>query len=181
MIFERKRNLLIRCLLPAICLLMALSSCSPARQTTRKVYKKAPPEFYQQHSEMLGFRLIGTEDPVLIREAAIWLGVPYRYGGMDRRGVDCSGFVFAVYQNAYGVQIPRSTAGQLAGLPKRNRSKARTGDLVFFRINDRKISHVGIYLGQSYFMHASTSRGVVVNSLDEPYYAPRYRKARKVP
>jgi murein DD-endopeptidase / murein LD-carboxypeptidase len=84
-----------------------------------------------------------------------------------------------VYLNAYGIQLPRATTEQAASLKRTPRRRVQAGDLVFFRISDRKLSHVGLYLGQNKFIHASTSRGVIVNSLNDPYYAKRYKAARK--
>jgi murein DD-endopeptidase / murein LD-carboxypeptidase len=173
---EHRNYVSLTLILVVLCM---FSACSPARHATRRAYREAPAEFYQHHSRQLGFQLSGTEDPRLIAEVSSWMGVPYRYGGTNRSGADCSGFVRAVYLNAYGIQLPRATTDQAASLKRTSRRRVQAGDLVFFRINDRKLSHVGLYLGQNKFIHASTSRGVIVNSLNDPYYAKRYKAARK--
>lgn len=148
------------------------SGCGPARRAIRHDQIAVPPNFYPIHSQQLGFRLSGTEDPRLIAEVSSWLGVPYRYGGFSRAGADCSGFVWTVFRSAYNLDLPRTTEEQAWHTRKLRRRRLRVGDLVFFRTQSRwKISHVGIYLGNDKFIHASTSRGVIVSDLDEPYYA----------
>ena len=102
------------------------------------------------------------------------MGVPYRSGGLTRRGVDCSGFVMNVFREVYGKSLARSSADMLKrNCKKVGRAKLKEGDLVFFRTGrgKRKVpNHVGIYLKNGKFIHASTSRGVIVSSLSEPYY-----------
>ncbi len=118
--------------------------------------------------------LSGRENPALIRESASWIGTPYRIGGNSRAGADCSGFVWAVYRNVYGVSLPRTTEEMAKQTRRVRKNRLREGDLVFFRTQRRSISHVGIYLGNGYFVHASTNSGVMVNQLDERYYARRF-------
>lgn len=140
-----------------------------------------PPNFYHVHSQQLGFRLTGKEDPRLIGEVATWMGVPYRYGGTTRAGADCSGFVFSVYRNAYQISLPRTTEDQARHTRRLGRNRLEVGDLVFFRTtNRRKITHVGIYLGRDKFIHASTSLGVIVSDLNEPYYARSFTHGGRI-
>ena len=114
------------------------------------------------------------DNHALYIEAARWMGVPYRYGGKTMRGVDCSGFVMNVFREVYGKSLARSSADMLKrNCRKVGRAKLKEGDLVFFRTGrgKRKVpNHVGIYLKNGKFIHASTSRGVIVSSLSEPYY-----------
>ena len=120
--------------------------------------------------------LTGQENALLIREVASWLGTPYRYGGSTRAGADCSGFIWSVYCDVYQENIPRTTEEMAARSQRVRQRNLREGDLVFFRIKGRKISHAGLYLGNRHFVHASTSRGVVVNSLEEDYYRRRFAR-----
>lgn len=99
-----------------------------------------------------------------------WQGTPYRLGGNNLYGVDCSAFVQAVYYDAYGLTLPRTTAFQSKVGKKVAYSEAKSGDLIFFKTG-RKTRHVGIYLGADAFMHASTSKGVIISRLDNPYWA----------
>ena len=108
-----------------------------------------------------------------------WRGVGYKIGGNDKRGIDCSGFVHITYKNALGITIPRST--QLlskTGTPI-PRKQLAVGDLVFFKTGFSK-HHVGIYVGNSQFIHASTSKGVIKSSLTSPYWSKHYWKSSRV-
>ncbi len=106
------------------------------------------------------------------------LGVPYRYGGSNTQGFDCSGLVHYAYANA-GKSIPRTTAEQWRRLTPVNANNMRTGDLLFFRI-DGKVSHVGMYLGNRRFVHApSTGRDVTTASLDSDYYRRAFVRAAR--
>jgi cell wall-associated NlpC family hydrolase len=93
------------------------------------------------------------------------------------RGTDCSGFVLNIYRSVYGKTLARSSADMLR-INCRNipRQSLREGNLVFFATNrnSRKVSHVGIYLKDGKFAHASTSKGVIISRLDEPYYRQRW-------
>ncbi len=106
-----------------------------------------------------------------------WRGVRHRYGGVSRSGVDCSGFVLLTYRKVFGIELPRTTREQ-ARLGKRvSQRQLRPGDLVFFKIG-WGTKHVGIYLGDGAFMHASESRGVAKSRLKDPYWRNRYWKAK---
>ncbi len=103
-----------------------------------------------------------------------WYGVRYRTGGRSKKGVDCSGFTVEVYSALYGMEIPRVSKEQYRVSEKLSTTELEEGDLVFFNTNGRGVSHVGIYLGHNKFIHASVSRGIMVNDLFESYYLKRY-------
>ncbi|NQV53536.1 MAG: C40 family peptidase [Flavobacteriales bacterium] len=99
-----------------------------------------------------------------------WEGVPYRYGGTSKAGVDCSGFVGALYRQVYQKELPRTTAALASSSKPVGKSALEEGDLVFFDMQGKKKSHVGVYLNAGSFVHASTSKGVIVSDLNNPYY-----------
>lgn len=103
-----------------------------------------------------------------------WYGVRYRTGGNTTSGVDCSGFTVGVYAALYGMAIPRVSRDQYRVSTKLSTTDLAPGDLVFFNTRGSGVSHVGIYLGHNKFIHASVSRGVMVNDLFESYYLQRY-------
>ena len=160
--------------------MLLFASCSPLKIAIKQAQRDLPQGFYAEHGRMLGVRFSGTEDPRVIAEVATWLGTPYRYGGMNRLGVDCSAFVWLVYRDAYGYNLPRSSAEMARHSRRISQSRLRTGDLVFFRTKGWKISHVGIYLTDGRFIHTSTSSGVIVSSLGEPYYSRTFRYGGRV-
>lgn len=102
-----------------------------------------------------------------------WMGTPYVYGGVSKNGVDCSGFTQAVYRSI-NIEIPRRASRQAVAAEDVGRSNLKYGDLVFFNTSGSGISHCGIYLGNGEFVHASSSRGVVRDLLNHPYYASRF-------
>ncbi len=104
------------------------------------------------------------------------VGVPYRYGGSDTSGFDCSGLVQYSWGRA-GVSVPRTTGQQWSGIPAVDASNLRRGDVLFFNI-EGKMSHVGLYVGDGRFVHApSTGRTVVVEDLNSAYYSSRLLRA----
>lgn len=121
-----------------------------------------------------------TDNDRLLQEAASWLGVPYRYGGDDRSGIDCSALVARIVEQAYGITLPRTTAGQRRLGVSVPREQMRPGDLMFFRTNPYgRLDHVGLYLGQGRFIHASSSSGVVISSLDGSFFRRHFVIARR--
>lgn len=119
-------------------------------------------------------------DNRLLTQAFRMRGVPYRYGMSSTRGSDCSGFTSLVYRSQ-GVRLPRTSRDQSRIGQKVDRNGLSKGDLVFFKTNrGTRINHVGIYIGNGKFIHASSGGGKVqVNSLNEGYYARRYATARR--
>lgn len=109
-----------------------------------------------------------------------WYGVRYRTGGNTKSGVDCSGFTVAVFAAAYGISLPRVSREQYRISRKISTTELQEGDLVFFNTRGSGVSHVGVYLGNNKFIHASVSRGVMVNDLFESYYAKRYLGAGRI-
>lgn len=107
-----------------------------------------------------------------------WHGTPYRLGGMSKSGVDCSGFATLLYQNVFQQTIPRTTAQQISNGDVINRSQLQYGDLVFFKTS-KKVRHVGVYVGNQEFVHASTSKGVMKSRLDNPYWKKTYIASRR--
>lgn len=120
-----------------------------------------------------------------VRRAALsdfhrqWRGVPYRYGGEGRGGMDCSGLVQTVFREVFAVALPRTTEAQADSGRHVSRSQLRAGDLVFFKTGWWK-KHVGVYVGNGRFLHASETEGVTTTALSSPYWDDRFWQARRV-
>lgn len=118
--------------------------------------------------------------PVLTKIMSL-MGVPYAFNGTDTSGFDCSGFTSAVFASALQRPLPHSSQGQYALGVAIERDSLRFGDLVFFADGGDEPSHVGIYVGDGLFAHASVSLGVTVSLLESGYYKKRYLGARRLP
>lgn len=145
--------------------MMGLSSC---RTTTPKVDYKA----LAKSSVKLGVDIEYKDNHLLYNEASAWLGTPYRSGGSSKSGTDCSGLVSQMYRKVYHIKLPRTSGEQYSYSTKVARRNLREGDLVFFSSNrsGKRVAHSGIYLKNGKFIHASSSRGVIISNLNEQYY-----------
>ena len=102
-----------------------------------------------------------------------WWGTKYRYGGTTKKGIDCSSFTGLLMGSVFGFTIPRTARQQYAACSKLKKEDMLEGDLVFFNTRGG-VSHVGIYLGDGFFVHSSSSAGVTINSLNENYYSRKF-------
>ena len=109
----------------------------------------------------------------LFSEIEKWWGTRYRYGGATKDGIDCSAYAGTIVHSVYGIVLPRTSRDQYEGCIKLEKEEMQQGDLVFFKTG-RSISHVGIYLGNGYFTHASTSIGVTISNLSETYWTNKF-------
>lgn len=104
-----------------------------------------------------------------------WYGTPYRFGGSTKEGIDCSAFAGNLMTSVFGVNVPRMAKDQYNACAHVKRNDLEEGDLVFFHTTRKGISHVGVYLGNNKFVHASVNYGVVISSLTDPYYDRAFR------
>lgn len=160
--------------------------------------KKAPKEQYSSTSSIEKKSLINQESletltnivseyksttvdrDVVMTKIIELINTPYLWGGTTSNGIDCSAFVMTVFRRALGIELPRTSIMQSTVGEEANRDELLFGDLVFFNTMGRRISHVGIYIGESYFAHSSSSGGVKVSSLNEDYYNSKFVTARRV-
>lgn len=108
-----------------------------------------------------------------------WEGTPYAFGGISTNGIDCSAFMQVVFDDYFGVNLPRDTRRQLYAGHSIRRESLNTGDLVFFKTGHKTL-HVGVIIEEDEFLHASTSQGVTVSNLESNYWQSRYLSARRV-
>ncbi len=116
---------------------------------------------------------------VLNQQHAEWRRVKYRLGGLSSKGIDCSGLVYRTYRSKFGINVPRSTRYQSQVGKHVNKSQLKAGDLVFFKtgITTR---HVGMYIDKGDFLHVSSSRGVMISNIENPYWSNTYWKSRRL-
>jgi cell wall-associated NlpC family hydrolase len=114
------------------------------------------------------------------QEISTWLNTPYRMGGTSKQaGVDCSGLVMVIFKKIFNIDLPRATNKQVEAGRYINREGLCAGDLVFFKL-PYKTPHVGIYLSSGKFVHASSSRGVIISDMDNVYWEKTYWTSRRI-
>jgi lipoprotein Spr len=121
-------------------------------------------------SQIMGVALNATSNVKLFQFVYDWIGTPYRFGGSSKKGIDCSAFTKELYEKVFDLDIKRNSRDIFSMVTPVAKDDLKQGDLVFFKIHSRSISHVGIYLGDGRFAHAS-SRGVAINNISDSYYS----------
>ena len=124
---------------------------------------------------------VGNKASDLVLNAMGFLGVPYRRGGSDDNGFDCSGFVLSMYEQTLGKVLPRSAREQADATEKIDKKDLLPGDLVFFNTMRQTFSHVGIYVGDNKFIHSPRpGKQVKVEDMRQSYWLNRFTGARRV-
>jgi probable lipoprotein NlpC len=151
---------------------VVLSSC----HARRAVLRGNPGEVVQpqenvaeKYSRILGVDKEAIKNGRLYEFVDQWMGTPYKFGGLDKNGVDCSGLAVLLEQQVFNISIPRTTSQQINSIKRKYEEELTEGDLLFFDYDGRKFSHVGIYLQNGYYVHASSSKGVMITQLHDPY------------
>ena len=171
--------------------LLSLTACSGSRKSTNQyetmVVKPADPSLNPPNASAekkliaryAAFMKISSDSITNVPLYAFidkWLKTPYKYGGIDEKGIDCSAFIQRLLGDVYSIQVPRTSAQQFF-----TKTYFSEGDLVFFcTVPGTAISHVGMYLKNRYFINATTSSGVAISNLDEPYWKKRFVAAGRV-
>jgi len=149
-----------RSLYSIIVLMLLISSCG-----TRRVSG-----YSESKAARAADAMSEVKSKALYRFITDWTGVRYKLGGLDKRGIDCSGFALLLNKEIYGLDLPRRSVEQALVIKSKNTSQLKEGDLVFFSFGGNTIDHVGVYLNHGFFVHASTTRGVIVDDLNLPAY-----------
>lgn len=132
------------------------------------------------YSNLLGFNITSIDNPRLYSSISEWLGTPYRYSGVNKKGIDCSGLVCEVYRDCFNKILTGNASSIYKNSEQVKRADLQAGDLVFFKIKKKSISHCGIYIGQNRFVHASLRNGVIVSNLEDPYYKKYFYKGGRI-
>lgn len=148
-----------------------------ARVFAREIEKCNPLQF--KYAILMDEPVESMTDERLIGFLEEWYGAPYEYGGGSRSGIDCSAFTCVLMDSVYHINLPRTAREQYSANTKVKRKDLERGDLIFFNTSGG-ISHVGVYLANNKFVHASTSSGVMISDMDDVYFKRRYVGAARV-
>jgi len=173
-IFFSQMAIFKKIILSVLCFIL-FSACGTVRRSAPETAgNSSPPSMVSVSSTALDAVQVSLE-----QAHRDWKGTPYKLGGASSKGVDCSSFVHIVFDRYFGIKLPSNTRRQLKTGEAIRKTSLRTGDLVFFR-TERKTLHVGIIVEDDQFLHASTSKGVMISSLSEHYWSGRYLASRRV-
>lgn len=172
--FLKQTNLLIWFSATALVLSIFTTSCT----TNQKQLAVVNPDLNRARTGQKKSQIINIEQCIL-DEYSRWKGTYHRLGGTGSQGIDCSGFVKAVYKDAFNIILPRTTKTQVRKGNYASFNKLQPGDLVFFKPPNYP-RHVGIYLSRSQFVHASKTKGVTISKIDVNYWSKYYWTARRI-
>jgi lipoprotein Spr len=162
----------------ALCSFTALNAQNKTKDTNKL---EDPDNLASQYfSQVMGVAVDATSNVKLYKFIYEWIGTPYRFGGNTKKGIDCSAFTKAIYDQVFNTTLLRNSRDIFSMVDPLPKDELKEGDLVFFKIRSRSITHIGIYLGDNRFAHASSSRGVVISNLNEPYYSRFFYKGGRI-
>lgn len=160
-------------------LLATIVSCKSAKHAS----SSADPQemaLKKKYAGLMGVQEKDITNIALYKFIDNWYGAPYKSAGKSKAGVDCSGFVSILCGQVFNKTVGGPSTAIFKSCNVISEKNLEEGDLVFFKINSDKISHVGVYLKNRRFVHASTHKGVIINSLDEAYYSKYFYKAGRI-
>lgn len=160
-----------------LCALLATALLFSACSTTQPKYKKLPPQQTKKRSYKLHKKNFVTT--TLYKEYEKWAGVQYCYGGASKRGMDCSALVQRIYKEAFNIKLPRTTKEQIKVGKAVSKKALKEGDILFFKTS-YNVLHSGIYLEKGEFIHASSTEGVILSNIHNPYWRAKYYQARRL-
>ncbi len=160
-------------LIPFLCLAQTKKH---TQKPKAKVQKQSMPLYFAAHQ----LNLDSAGSPYLYYQVYDWVGTRYKYAGKSKKGIDCSGFVGEMYKNTYCINLAGGSRDIWPTVIPIEKKDLKEGDILFFKIKRGQISHVGIYLGNNKFAHASVAYGVIISDLDEEYYKKYFFKGGRI-
>jgi len=134
----------------------------------------------ERYAALLNVKEKDLDNEKLYRFIDSWIGVPHRTGGTDKKGVDCSAFTGLLEMEVYNRALPRTARSMAEEVRRKYENDLKEGDLVFFDFDGQKFSHVGVYLHNNKFVHASTSKGVIISDLKDSWYYKYFSRAGSI-
>ena len=161
-----------------------LATQAQTKTTPSQTNDKAPDEqeslAKDYLSQIMGVALSATSNMKLFNFVYDWIGTPYRFAGSSKKGIDCSGFTKQLYSQVFNLDIKRNSRDIFSMVSPIKKDELKEGDLVFFKIKTSRVSHVGVYLANNFFVHSASSKGVMVSNLQDKYWKKYYAGAGRV-
>ena len=148
------------------------SGTTPKKETSNSIKAKYAAQLNVNPKEIRNEKLYQFIDE--------WYATPYKYAGFDKTGIDCSGFTSKLYESVYQKKISRASRDIYANAEEVKKENLKEGDFVFFKIESKNVSHIGVYLMNNKFVHASTKKGVIISDLTESYYQKYFYQGGRV-
>jgi cell wall-associated NlpC family hydrolase len=150
---------------------------TPARELISPIERSNKIQF--KYAQIMDCEVESVTNLALYDFVEQWWQTRYRYGGNNQAGIDCSAFTCMLMKEVYFIDVARTSSEQYQQCTRLNKSEIAEGDMVFFGKRG-KVTHVGVYLGDGYFVHASTNNGVIISNLSDAYYGARYLGAGRI-
>lgn len=167
-----------------VLLMGSLSSCLSRPQRFSSTYpinkSTSHMDVLTHYAQLIGVDSHDLQNPALYSFIDEWMGAPHRLGGETKKGIDCSAFVNYLFREVYQKQIARSSYEMADNIKRKYENQLNEGDLVFFSFGRKSIDHVGLYLKNSKFVHVSTSQGVIISDLHDPWFYKYFVRAGSI-
>jgi len=152
-----------------------LFSANAQNPSTSKNTSDDPDNLAKEYfSQIMGVAASSTTNTKMYQFVYDWIGTPYRLGGNTKNGIDCSKFAAQLYDQVFNTSIGYNSRNIYSNVDKVSKPNLQPGDFVFFKIRSKNITHVGVYIGDNKFAHASSSRGVMISNLEDAYWKRYY-------
>lgn len=167
--------------------LITFSSCLSRPERIRSNYPSnthrspgSETNLLEKYASLIGVSASDLKSLDLYRYIDEWVGTPHRLGGQNKSGIDCSAFTNHLVRDVYGKNLPRTANDMSQVIKRKYQSQLREGDLVFFNFSGKNFDHVGVYLSNNKFVHVSTSKGVIISDLTDPWYWKYFSRAGSI-